>query len=110
MFAATTLTIGETALNLYKLLTGATSGAAKIYANLDPACCRLTLQSSPGNDSSPSVYVGDSNVSASNAGLNLQAGDAWIEGAGVMNNVSLVDRWLVASAASTLVNVTVEFA
>ncbi len=110
MFAATTITLGTTKLNLFQLLTGAVTGAAKTYPNLDPACARLTVQSDPANASTPSVYMGDSDVSATNAGLNLQTGDSWIEGSGVMNNLGLVDRWLVASAAGTKVNAMVEFA
>lgn len=110
MFAATTITVGTTPLNLYDLLIGKTSGAAETYANLAPNCSRLTLQSDPGNTSTPSIYVGDSKVSSTNCGVNLQTGDAWIEGAGVMNNMGLVERWVVASAASTKLNVMVEFA
>lgn len=95
-----TLPNNTTPVTLYSLLIAATG-----LSQLGPNCNRLVLR---GDDSLAAafIYEGDVTVSSTNYGLRLGAGDSrtW-EGETQLNNISLIDKWVVGSSGGLKLNV-----
>ena len=95
-----TLPNNTTPVTLYSQLIKSTG-----LSQLGPNCNRLVIR---GDDSLGSgiVYEGDVTVSSSNYGIALSAGDSrtW-PAESQLNNISLIDKWLVGSTGGLKVNV-----
>jgi hypothetical protein len=105
---AATLSTTTTAQSLLSLIQALGTVGNINYANTLPMCKNLIIR---GDDSLSSTYVyqGDSNVSSSNYGTRLAAGDS-ISWTGVANDVSLASKYVVGSANGAEVDVTWEVA
>ena len=95
--AATTVTVSNTSPQRIIDLIRAVSG----YANTKVICAILTVRADDGNAAN-ALYLGDSNVSSTNYGIKLLAGDSrTYPSAGQGNTVDLSNKYLLASAVST---------
>ena len=100
--ASRTLTLpnNTTRVTLYSLLIASTG-----LSQLGPNCNRLVLR---GDDSLGSgiIYEGDCTVSSTNYGIAFGAGDSRTWPAETqLNNISLIDKWLVGSTGGLKINV-----
>lgn len=93
-----TLTTNGTPYNLLALIQ-----AVAGYANTRPSCRELTLTGDAGNMGSY-VYVGGSDVTTTNFGIQLQAGQSQTFRS-TLNDVSLGDIWLLSDGDDVGVNV-----
>lgn len=111
MYLSATITVGTSKINLLQALKGVVAGSSRTYPGLqDSACARLRLTSSPANAAASVIYIGGSDVSATTAAAALGVGVYILDETGVMNNISLLERWVVGSAAGLLLFVGVDFA
>ncbi len=101
-----TLTLADAnAHNLYDLLSAIEVDLLSIYQN----CSYLRIQADLANAAN-AVYIGDLNVSATRMSYALLAHDQVpYESPASMVNVPLKDIWVMAAAATCLINVEVIF-
>jgi len=78
------------------------------HLNDDGACTWLSIRAHDTNSST--VLEGDATLSATNYGILLSAGDSriWNNGKGC-NDVSLLNKWVMGSAAGQSVDVEWEY-